>query len=379
MSRARGGRLAIGAGTTLTAVAASPRDRGAPTRRWPPRPGVVSTPQPPQHGHARRQRLRGHALQLLQPVLPVAEGGQLLHEEGRRDLPGGAGQLALLGGVRRPTPRRCCGAWAPTCAWSVPTGERVIPIAALYQDDGIQYLAKRPDEVLTDILLPRADGAALRCTSSCGGAAPSTSRCWGRGGAAPWTATPCARPASCWARWPRCRARPTEAAGLLVGPAPHARRHRRRRPTGACRPVEAARQHRPDPSVPQEDDAGLRGARCGWPAAWPGRRHDRARRADQGAARRAEPAAAPARREGRPDPEHAVADRVGTTHALAAYPGQARGCAGRVHRLALRGRSQRAAPREPRSATTRWCPSTARSEKWHVLGRRASSRVRSGR
>ncbi len=53
----------------------------------------------PQHGHARRQRLRGHALQLLQPVLPVAEGRRLLHEEGRRDLPGGAGQPALLGGV----------------------------------------------------------------------------------------------------------------------------------------------------------------------------------------------------------------------------------------------------------------------------------------
>jgi len=42
-----------------------------------------------------------------------------------------------------------------------PDGERVIPITALYQDDGIQYLAKRPDEVLTDILVPRAEG--LRC------------------------------------------------------------------------------------------------------------------------------------------------------------------------------------------------------------------------
>jgi 4-hydroxybenzoyl-CoA reductase subunit beta len=42
-----------------------------------------------------------------------------------------------------------------------PDGERVIPITALYQDDGIQYLSKRPDEVLTDILVPRAEG--LRC------------------------------------------------------------------------------------------------------------------------------------------------------------------------------------------------------------------------
>jgi 4-hydroxybenzoyl-CoA reductase subunit beta len=39
-----------------------------------------------------------------------------------------------------------------------PQGERVIPIAALYQDDGIAYLSKRPDEVLTEIALPPADG-----------------------------------------------------------------------------------------------------------------------------------------------------------------------------------------------------------------------------
>jgi len=31
-------------------------------------------------------------------------------------------------------------------------------IAALYRDDGIEYLAKRPDEVLVDIHLPPADG-----------------------------------------------------------------------------------------------------------------------------------------------------------------------------------------------------------------------------
>jgi len=39
-----------------------------------------------------------------------------------------------------------------------PAGERVIPISALYRDDGIEYLAKRPDEVLAEILLPPADG-----------------------------------------------------------------------------------------------------------------------------------------------------------------------------------------------------------------------------
>src|SRR3989442_15618375 len=39
-------------------------------------------------------------------------------------------------------------------------GERTIPIGDLYRDDGIEYLAKRPDEILAEILLPPADGWA---------------------------------------------------------------------------------------------------------------------------------------------------------------------------------------------------------------------------
>jgi|HubBroStandDraft_3_1064219.scaffolds.fasta_scaffold25066_2 4-hydroxybenzoyl-CoA reductase subunit beta len=38
--------------------------------------------------------------------------------------------------------------------------ERVVPIAALYRDDGIDYLAKRPDEIVADLLLPAASDAA---------------------------------------------------------------------------------------------------------------------------------------------------------------------------------------------------------------------------
>jgi 4-hydroxybenzoyl-CoA reductase subunit beta len=34
----------------------------------------------------------------------------------------------------------------------------VIPAAALYRDDGIDYLAKQPNEILTDIVLPPVDG-----------------------------------------------------------------------------------------------------------------------------------------------------------------------------------------------------------------------------
>ncbi len=39
-----------------------------------------------------------------------------------------------------------------------PEGDRVIPLGALYRDDGIDYLTRRPDEVLATILLPRRAG-----------------------------------------------------------------------------------------------------------------------------------------------------------------------------------------------------------------------------
>jgi 4-hydroxybenzoyl-CoA reductase subunit beta len=37
-------------------------------------------------------------------------------------------------------------------------GERTIPLADLYADDGMAYLSKRADEILTSVVLPRADG-----------------------------------------------------------------------------------------------------------------------------------------------------------------------------------------------------------------------------
>ena len=43
-----------------------------------------------------------------------------------------------------------------------PDGERTVPVTALYRDDGIAYLAKRPDEIVTAVLLPAAEG--LRST-----------------------------------------------------------------------------------------------------------------------------------------------------------------------------------------------------------------------
>jgi len=68
-----------------------------------------------------------------------------------------------------PASRRC---WAVSSSDTAPVlwalgarvrlvgagGERVIPVSALYRDDGIDYLARHPDEILTDVLLPPADG-----------------------------------------------------------------------------------------------------------------------------------------------------------------------------------------------------------------------------
>src|SRR5439155_312163 len=50
---------------------------------------------PAQHGHARRKSVPGHALQLLQPELRVAQGERLLHEKRRRDLLGRHREQAL--------------------------------------------------------------------------------------------------------------------------------------------------------------------------------------------------------------------------------------------------------------------------------------------
>ncbi len=41
-------------------------------------------------------------------------------------------------------------------------GERMLPAAELYEDDGIRYLGKRPDEILTDVIVP--PGRGLRAT-----------------------------------------------------------------------------------------------------------------------------------------------------------------------------------------------------------------------
>jgi 4-hydroxybenzoyl-CoA reductase subunit beta len=44
-------------------------------------------------------------------------------------------------------------------------GERTVPVADLYRDDGIDYLAKRPEEIVAEVTLP-ADAARDRVASS---------------------------------------------------------------------------------------------------------------------------------------------------------------------------------------------------------------------
>jgi 4-hydroxybenzoyl-CoA reductase subunit beta len=39
-----------------------------------------------------------------------------------------------------------------------PSGERRVPVASLFRDDGIEYLGKAPGEILTELRLPPVDG-----------------------------------------------------------------------------------------------------------------------------------------------------------------------------------------------------------------------------
>ena len=94
----------------------------------------------------------------LQPERGVAALDRLLHEgRGHRS----AGW--------RPGSARC---WAISASDSAPMlcaldarvrlvssrGERMLPLTALYRDDGIDYLTKRPDEIVAEILVPAGVG-----------------------------------------------------------------------------------------------------------------------------------------------------------------------------------------------------------------------------
>jgi len=153
---AASGGLAIGAGTTLTAVSrhAQVRDRYDALATA---AGVVSTPQLRNMGTLggnvcvdTRCNYYNQSYQWRKAVNFCM----------KKD-----GEICLVA----PGSSRC---WAVSSSdtapvlWSLgasvrlagPGGERTIPISALYRDDGIQYLAKQPGDIVTEIVLPPADG-----------------------------------------------------------------------------------------------------------------------------------------------------------------------------------------------------------------------------
>ena len=152
---AASGGLAIGAGTTLTAVSRHAQVRGR-YDALATAAGVVSTPQLRNMGTLggnvcvdTRCNYYNQSYQWRKAVNFCM----------KKD-----GEICLVA----PGSSRC---WAVSSSdtapvlWSLgasvrlagPGGERTIPISALYRDDGIQYLAKQPGDIVTEILLPPAD------------------------------------------------------------------------------------------------------------------------------------------------------------------------------------------------------------------------------
>src|SRR5262245_3781217 len=148
--------LAIGAGTTLTATAAHP----SIVRHYPAlatAAGLVSTPQ-----HRNMGTIGGNVCvdTRCNYYNQSYQWRKAVNFCMKKD-----GEICLVA----PGSPRC---WAVSSSdtapvlWALgarvslvgPAGERTIPISALYQDDGIAYLAKRPDEILTEIAVPAADG-----------------------------------------------------------------------------------------------------------------------------------------------------------------------------------------------------------------------------
>ena len=156
VGRAADGGLAVGAGTTLSALAAHPDVR----REHPAlatAAGLVSSPQLRNMG-----TIGGNVCVDTRCTYynQTFEWRQAIGFCMKKD-----GDICLVA----PSSPRC---WAVSSSdtapvlWSLgararlvgPAGERTVPVAALFRDDGIEYLAKRPDEVLAEVLLPPADG-----------------------------------------------------------------------------------------------------------------------------------------------------------------------------------------------------------------------------
>jgi 4-hydroxybenzoyl-CoA reductase subunit beta len=156
MRASRGGGLAIGAGTTLTAVSRHPEVRGR-YAALATAAGAVSTPQLRNMGTLGGNVCVDTRCNYYNQSYQWRKAVDFCMKKD--------GEICLVA----PGSPRC---WAVSSSdtapalWSLgatvrlagPAGERTIPISALYQDDGIQYLTKQPVEIVTEIALPPAEG-----------------------------------------------------------------------------------------------------------------------------------------------------------------------------------------------------------------------------
>jgi 4-hydroxybenzoyl-CoA reductase subunit beta len=152
----RGGGLAIGAGTTLTAVSRHPEVRGR-YAALATAAGAVSTPQLRNMGTLggnvcvdTRCNYYNQSYQWRKAVnFCMKKDGEICLVA-----PGSPRCWAVSSSDTAPA------LWSlgATVRLSGPAGERTIPISTLYQDDGIQYLTKQPGEIVTEITLPPAEG-----------------------------------------------------------------------------------------------------------------------------------------------------------------------------------------------------------------------------
>ena len=278
--------MTLGACTTLSAVAAHPERRACLRGRGDGgRTRLLAAAA--QHGDDRRQRVRRHALQLLQPDVRVAEGDRLLHEEGRRHLPGRAAQLRAAGRCRRRTPRPRSGASARASGWWVPTASARSRWPRCIATTASSTSRKRPDEIVTEILLPPAEGwrsvyLKLRRRGSFDfpilGVAVAA-RLEGE------VVREARIVLGAVASLPR---EATRAAAGARRPAPDHRRRSRRRPTRPrAPPGRSTTRTSRTPTARRSRACTSRGRSRGSPASIrvrPWRPHDHARRADQGAA-----------------------------------------------------------------------------------------------
>lgn len=155
------GELRIGATTTLTEVASSPLVR----ERYPALARAVASISTPV--------LRNMGTLGGNVCLDTRCTYYNQNEEWRRSIDYCMKEAGTVCWVAPGSPR----CWAISASDSAPMlsalgarvrlvsqeGERVIPLPDLYRDDGIDYLAKRPDELVAELLLPReADSGHCR-------------------------------------------------------------------------------------------------------------------------------------------------------------------------------------------------------------------------